>query len=159
MNWIAEIKLANEIKMANTILYLSNVEIFEYCEFDRSIKKIVSMKKERPDKIDGLFFRQGEIFVALYWYNARPVLFFEGKEYMLNKNLNIQLEKDDHKRVFKIIDYEMEVHYKESKYINMDDWSNEIDIDLFCKIIESYKTDEFYENKPQRNFKFPWTNG
>ncbi|TCL54620.1 hypothetical protein EDD76_11943 [Kineothrix alysoides] len=145
--------------MKNKILYLSNIEIFEYCTLDRVKGTAKYQKDERPNKIDGLYFKQNELFFALYWENNSPIIYFDRQEYPLKKTLDIELIKDGKNRKFIIKDYNIYIEYKQSIYIDMDVWSNELDVDLFCKLMESYKTDEFYDNKPQKLFKFPWTKG
>ena len=63
----------------------------------------------------------------------------------INKNLLISLIKNGKRRKFVIKDYNIEINYTESPYIGFDIWSDEIDVDLFYMIEQSYKNDDFYE--------------
>jgi hypothetical protein len=145
--------------MGNNYIWLSNVEIFEYCILDRLTGKTEFFKDKQPEELNGLFFKDEKTFFAAYWHENVPTIFYENREYVLKKSLDIKLSKKENSRVFEILDYGIEIVYEKSPYIGFDVWSNEIDVDLFYKISESYQTDELYENRPQKDFKFPWTKG
>jgi hypothetical protein len=145
--------------MINNRILLSNVEIFEYCLLDRLTGKPEFFKDRPPGELNGLFFKNEKTFFALYWHENVPTIFYENREYILKKSLDINLLKKENSRAFEILDYGIEITYEKSPYVGFDAWSSEIDVDLFSKIAKSYQTDELYENRPQKDFKFPWTKG
>ena len=55
------------------------------------------------------------------------------------------VKNDYNHSTFIIEDYNVEIHYEKSKFIGLDCWSQEDDVDLFYIITESYKKDIFYE--------------
>ena len=87
----------------------------------------------------------GTKVVALYPTVNGPRFYYEGKEYIIHPNLNIQLRKTGKKRKFKIKDYSIKFEYTEYPYFDWDEWSREIDVDLFYMIEQRYKKQEFYD--------------
>ncbi|MDL2302731.1 hypothetical protein LJC58_10345 [Lachnospiraceae bacterium OttesenSCG-928-D06] len=84
-------------------------------------------------------------FFAIFPTEQGPIIFYKDKEYLITRELNILLEKTPEIRIFKIVDYNLEIEYHESPYIGIDIWSDEIDVDLFYMIEQKYKDDQFYK--------------
>jgi len=143
------------------LIELSHVEISEYCllnlgngstTFYRGKKKIPSFTGfyycENRETFLGSTSElpnDGTKIIALYPTPDGPRFYYEGKEYIIHPNLNIQLRKKGKKRKFKNKDYGIKIDYLESKWINWDSWSTEIDVDLFYMIEQLYKNQEFYD--------------
>lgn len=72
-------------------------------------------------------------------------MYYQGKQYELNKELHIVLDKKDKFREFHIKEYDIHIKYCASQYIGFDAWSEEMDVDLFYMIEQSYKKEEFYD--------------
>lgn len=72
------------------------------------------------------------------------IMYYEGKEYPLKKDLHIAFIKRENLREFQIEEYNICVQYCASPYIGFDAWSDEIDVDLFYQIQQSYKNDDYY---------------
>lgn len=124
---------------------LSNIEIHEYCLLNtKTGKKIFYDKKSNP-YFTGLYFRRNNIFFAIFPTLLGPKIYYNGEVYLIKKNLVISFKKNDRKREFCICDYNIIIKYRESPYIDIDVWSEEIDVDLFYMIEKLYKTDEFYK--------------
>lgn len=85
-----------------------------------------------------------EFFAALYPTKYGPKIYFKGNEFDIQKDLTITLRKKGKERKFKINEYDIDIDYFESPYIGVDIWSDEIDVDLFYLITQSYKSDDFY---------------
>ena len=131
--------------MKNKLRELANVEICEYCMLNLETCEITFSKNSVQEGFTGLYFRDENNFFAIYPSESGPVIFFEGKEYEINKELAISLLKQGKNRKFKIEDYNIEIAYTESPYIGFDVWSDEIDVDLFFMIEQRYKEQEFYD--------------
>ena len=74
---------------------------------------------------------------------------YKGKSYPLHKELTIELKRSKKWREFSIVEYNIKIWYRTSKFIGFDAWSDEIDVDLFYRIEHSYKDDEFYKRFTQ----------
>ncbi|RJX39112.1 hypothetical protein D3P09_16595 [Paenibacillus pinisoli] len=117
----------------------------EYCELDLITgKKEFSTIKKIPG-FTGLYYMDQASFFAIYPTKSGPCIYYGGKEFSINKELTISLLKNDKQRKFTISDYDIEIEYRESPYIDFDVWSEEVDVDLFYMIEQSYKSDDFYE--------------
>ena len=124
---------------------LANVEIHEYCTLNvESGEKRFSKRKSNPC-VTGLFFKNGATFLGLYRSSLGPKIYYDGKEYVIRKDLSISLTKDGKYRRFCIQEYGISIEYEESPYIGMDVWSEEIDVDLFAMITQKYQSDNFYK--------------
>jgi hypothetical protein len=121
------------------------VEINEYCMLNITKNNKEFYEKPRQKGFTGLYFKDDSIFFGLYPTKSGPMIYFEKKEYPISKKLNITLQKNNKDRKFKIVDYEIEIDYIESIYLNWDTWSEEEDVDLFYMIEHNYKLDSFYE--------------
>lgn len=129
------------------LIELSNVEIFEYCILNiDSGKKSFYKEKQRIPLYTGAYFKDEKTFFALYPTKSGPMIYYKGKEYPIKKRLHITLHKKDKWRRFHIWEYGIHIKYCTSRYIGLDVWSTEMDVDLFYLIQQSYKTDSFYEN-------------
>ena len=128
-------------------LELTNLEIpAECCTLETNTgNRIFYRGDKKTPGFTGLYFRDENNFFAIYPSESGPVIFFEGKEYEINKELAISLLKQGKNRKFKIEDYNIEIAYTESPYIGFDVWSDEIDVDLFFMIEQRYKEQEFYD--------------
>ena len=105
----------------------------------------VFTNSKRVQGFTGLYFKDNINFFAIYPSEIGPKIFYRGKEYRTNNKLSISLEKHEKNRKIRIVDYNIEIDYQESPYIGFDEWSDEIDVDLFYLIEQRYKKDEFYE--------------
>ena len=129
------------------ILELTNLEIpAECCTLDikTGTQTFYRGNKKIPG-FTGLYFRNDSHFFAIYPTQTGPIVFFKGKEYEINKDLSVSLFKDGKNRTFIIPDYNIRIDYTESPYIGFDEWSDEIDVDLFFMIEQSYKEQSFYD--------------
>ena len=143
------------IKMRK-ILELSNIEKpIEHCTLNVSTSDTTFYRGEKKESGFTGFYHcedhgfsvppDGTKIFALYPTKLGPVIYYEGREYEINKNLNIKLLKNQKKRKFYITNYNIEINYIESRYIGFDNWSDEADVDLFFMIEQSYKHDSFYK--------------
>lgn len=124
---------------------LSNIEIFEHCILDiETGEKEYNKEKKLEPYFTGSYYKNDDIFFAIYPSSEGPVMYYEGIEYLLKKDLDIQLDIKGDKREFSIREYNIFIEYNTSKYIEFDPWSDEEDIDLFYQIWKLYKTDEYY---------------
>lgn len=128
----------------NEILELKNIEIKEYCVLDKKTGTKKFMEEKKIPGFSGLYFKDNDNFFAVYPTVNGPKVYFQGKEYDINKTLTISLEKLGENRKFNIVEYGIEVKYLESPYIGLDVWSDEIDVDLFYMITQNYKSNDFY---------------
>lgn len=128
------------------IIELYNIEIYEHCmlNIETGEKKFSKGKKQIPRFI-GLYFRDEDTFFGLYPTRKGPIMYYEGKEYPLEKTLHISLKKMDKLREFCIEEYGICIKYHTSPYIGFDVWSEEEDVDLFYQIEQSYKDDAYYK--------------
>ena len=129
-----------------TKIGLSNYEKHEFCLLDKATGETIYHKNKSIDieNVIGIYFRDDINFLGLYSTKNGPVIFFKNKEYPIIRHLNITFEKDDKNRTFKIIDYNIEINYRESPYVDFDNWSAEIDVDLLYRIAKTFQDDEFY---------------
>jgi len=93
----------------------------------------------------GVYFRNEKTFAAIYPTMNGPIFYYDCQEYQINKLLKISLQRNKKMRKFSICDYNIEISYSESKYIDFDVWSEEEDIDLFLMIAQNYHSDSFYQ--------------
>lgn len=128
------------------VVELLNVEMWERCELNtKTGEKIIDKEHKVIPYFTGLFFRDENTFFGLYPTERGPIMYYEGKEYPVTKDLHIIVEKKGDRREFHIEEYDIHIQYRKSKFIGFDSWSTEIDVDLFYQIAQSYKTEEFYE--------------
>ena len=80
-----------------------------------------------------------------YPTKSGSIMYYEEKEYLLNKDLHISLVKTKDLREFIIQGYNIRIKYHSSPYIGVNVWSNEEDVDLFYQIEQSYKDEEYYK--------------
>lgn len=100
---------------------------------------------EKSDGFSGWYFDDYGVFFAIYPAEHGPMMYYEGKEYVLHKGLHISLRIDGKEREFTIEEYNIKIKYLESPYIGFDAWSNEEDVDLFYQIAQFYQDDEYYK--------------
>ena len=137
--------MVKEAMTMNNIVELFNVEIYRCCRLDLFTgKKIYCDPSEKAKGFTGLYFEDDNNFFAIYPTKSGPIMYYDGNEYPLNKNLHIKLVKKGKWRVFSIEEYNIKIKYRESKYIGFDVWSQEIDVNLFFQIEQSYKNEEYY---------------
>jgi hypothetical protein len=127
------------------VIELKKYDEGEYCELELSTGKKIFAKYKKIPGFTGLYFKDDQSFFAIYPTKTGPQIYFEGKQLSINKNLLVSLIKNGKRRKFVIDDYNIEINYTESPYIGFDIWSDEIDVDLFYMIEQSYKNDDFYE--------------
>jgi hypothetical protein len=60
------------------------------------------------------------------------------RKFPRKRYFTISLLKEGKNRRFKIVDYNIEVNYRESPYIGFDAWFDETDVDLFFMIEQNY---------------------
>jgi hypothetical protein len=124
---------------------LRNLEIKEYCMLDKSTGVKEFYKVAKYSGFTGLYFRDDNSFLAIYPTQNGPVIFYDGREYAITPDLDISLQKNGKDRIFQINEYNIKINYRESPYIDFDNWSEEEDVDLLFRIEQSYKTQSFYE--------------
>ena len=127
------------------MIELKNVEIYEFCTLDDASGEASFSKNCKKKVVDGHYFKDDKTFFALYETEEGPMMYYEGKKYSLTQDLSISLEKQGKNRTFRIDEYDIKITYKESPYIGFDVWSDEIDVDLFYRIEQSYKNQEFFD--------------
>lgn len=76
-------------------------------------------KKQIP-YFTGLYFKAENTFFALYPTENGPIMYYEGKEYPLKKDLHICLTKTEKTREFRIEEYNICIKYRTSLYIGFD---------------------------------------
>ena len=131
----------------NRSLELSNIEKpIECCTLEIDMGELTFYRGSKKTLgFTGLYFRDKDTFFALYPTSSGPMAFYEGKEYSINKELTIILQKNGKSRKFEIKQYGIVIDYTESQYIGFDSWSSEIDVDLFYMIEQCYLEISFYE--------------
>ena len=124
---------------------ISNIETYEFCKLnlEKGEKKFY-YDYSQFDEFDGFYFKDKEIFFVIFASDKGPMMYYEGKEYPLKKDLHISLSKTEKSREFRIEEYNICIKYCKSPYIGFDVWSDEEDVDLFYQIEQSYKDDEYY---------------
>lgn len=132
--------------MNDTVIELSNIEIYEHCMLNRRTgEREYNKGKKQIPYFTGLYFKAENIFFALYPTENGPIMYYDGKEYPLKKDLHICVTRTEESREFYIEEYNINIRYCTSPYIGFDVWSDEEDIDLFYQIEQSYKNDEYYK--------------
>jgi len=140
----------------NRIVELSNIEKpIECCRLNITTNETTFYRgTKKVPGFTGLYYSENNGFVtpddgikifAIYPTQIGPVVYYEDKEYEINRELTITLSKEGKNRIFRIADYNIEVNYIESPYIGMDSWSDEIDVDLFFMIEQRYQDQDFYD--------------
>lgn len=125
---------------------LRNIEIYLCCKLDLSTGERSYCKlSEKTKGFTGLYFEDDNNFFAIYPTKNGPIMYYDGKEYPLTKDLHIKVVKQGKLRQFFIEEYDIDIKYHTSKYLNFDIWSTEMDVDLFYQIEQSYKNDEYYK--------------
>ena len=128
------------------VLELFHIEIYERCLLNiKTGEKKFDKGKWQVPYFQGLYFRDEDTFFALYPTENGPMMYYEGREYPLKKDLHIRLTKMDKLRKFCIDEYHICIQYHTSPYIGFDVWSEEEDVDLFYQIEQSYKNDDYYK--------------
>lgn len=139
--------------MNDIVIELSNLEIYEICILNvKTGEKEFNKGKKQIPCYTGSYFRDEKTFFALYPTEKGPIMYYEGIEYPLKKDLHIRLKKEGKSREFCIEEYNICINYFASPYIGMDVWSEEKYVDLFYQIEQSYKKDEYYEKFTKKNF-------
>lgn len=128
-------------------MILSRVEKYELCELNNNQYKIIdpNIRYRMQKSTDGHYYRNDDVFFALYRTSEGPYIMFDGQSRRLLPNLTINVDKQDKKRHFSIKEYGIEIDYPTSMYIDWDAFSTEEDVDLFVLIANNYKNPEFYE--------------
>ena len=129
------------------VIELVSCETYNCCALDLNTGQITELYSGNEKLIKGFtgfFFADGDTFFALYPTETGPMIYYKGKSYPLHKGLNIELKKSKNWREFSVEEYDIKIGYRTPQYIGFDIWSDEIDVDLFYKIEQSYKDDEFY---------------
>ena len=130
----------------SNIVEIKNIEIFELCTLNIQTKEMIFHKKCTDyKKIRGFYFKDESTFFALYALGHRLIMYYEGKGYPLHKNLHINLAIKEPWRTFSIVEYDIYIKYRTSKYLGFDVWSEEEDVDLFYRIQKYYQDDDFYK--------------
>ncbi len=101
--------------------------------------------KKRFPNFTGFYFKDEKTFFALYPTEKGPMMYYNEIEYPLYKNLHINLAIEEPWRTFSIIEYDIYIKYRTSKYLGFDVWSEEEDVDLFYRIQKYYQDDDFYK--------------
>ena len=132
--------------MNENIIEVSNLHMREFCILNLATGEEKYSREQKEElTYGGHYFRDEKTFFVLYPTKEGPFIFYEGKTYPITKDLTINVVKNGKNRIFTISEYEIEIHYKEYRYLNFDAWSREEDIDLFYIIFIEYKTESFYK--------------
>ena len=135
-----------EAIIMNRIVELNNIEIYEFCKLNIATNEKKFYKNcSDYKKIEGFYFKDEITFFSLYSYKKKLIMYFKDIEYPLHKDLHINLELADPWRIFSIEEYGIQIRYHKSKYLGLDVWSENEDVDLFYRIKKYYKDDEFYQ--------------
>lgn len=136
----------SEVIVTDTVVYLINVEIFEFCQLNLLTgEKIFFQKDKSKKRVAGQYYKDEKTFFALIFINDNRVMYFDNKIYKLDKDLHISVEKNGEWRKFTVLEYNINILYHTSKYIGFDVWSTEEDVDLFYQISRQYKNDNYYK--------------
>nr|MCR5836967.1 hypothetical protein [Lachnospiraceae bacterium] len=60
---------------------LSNIEINEFCRLDKSTSEKEFYNKKKIHSFTGLYYKEEDLFFALYPTESGPMMYYEGKEY------------------------------------------------------------------------------
>lgn len=105
----------------NNVVELLNIEHFNCCKLNIVTgEKEFCKGSEKVDGFTGLYFMDNENFFAIYPTKNGPMMYYEGQEYPLNKDLNIHLVKMENCREFLIQEYNIKIKYRVSEYIGFD---------------------------------------
>lgn len=126
------------------MIEIKNIEIYEYCLLNTVTGDKEFLEKPISKGFKGSYFRDKNTFFAIYPTMSGPHIFYKDVNYGIDKKLTIILKVDGINRNFKIIEYDMDINYIESKYMGIDSWSEEADVDVFYMIAQNYKEDNFY---------------
>jgi hypothetical protein len=129
----------------NNTIEIKNIEILEFCVLNLTtgIKKY--SKETHRTSFSGEYFRDSRTFFALYPTSNGPRIYYKRKQYPITPELTISIQKNGVLRIFQIQEYGIRINYRQSKYLGLDVWSTEMDVDIFYFLEQSYKTPEFYE--------------
>ncbi len=127
------------------VVELMNIEKYEFCILDLKLNKVTIVSQKSSTKFTGLYYKNDECFFAIFPTSGGPYIYYNKKIYPITKELIIEYIDLENKGIFKIKDYNMEIKYNYSKYLDFDSWSQKEDIDIFYKIFSNYKMDSFYQ--------------
>lgn len=128
------------------IIELTNYEIHEFCLLSKKTGETVFYKGEsKIPEFTGLYFRNDNVFFAIYPSEEGPMIFYKKRECKISKDLSIKVLRKGRNRNFSIKEYGISIDYCESQYIGFDSWSEEVDVDLFYMIEQNYLESSFYE--------------
>ena len=103
------------------------------CKFDHFI-----------DGFTGWYYQFDTDFLALYPVEEGINLYFNGNIFPLVPTMVITYEKSGDERIFRILDYNIEIRYNRFIY-GWGYWvSDESDVDICLRIFKEYKNKEFY---------------
>ncbi len=123
---------------------LMNIEKYKFCILDLTSGNVKKIQLKSSNEFTGLYYERDNCLFALFPTISGPQIFYNNKLYSITPNLNIEYIDLGNKWIFKIKNYNIEIRYNYSKYLGIDSWSMEQDIDLFYKIFIEYKTESFY---------------
>jgi len=129
------------------MIELTNYRITEYCELDKETGEMNFSRNKKINGFTGLYFKEENHFFWIYPTKDGPVAYFEGKEYKVHPDLDIQFIRNGQNRKFKIVDYSIEINYKEVERLGWDIFMffEEDEVDLFCMIEQRYQDQDFYD--------------
>lgn len=107
-------------------------------------KELTFSKKEVDEKetVGSYIIKNGDIF-AIYFYAGEIHLVLQNEIYNLsNSKYTMELENlNDDARVFRLRNnggVVKEVEYQREKYVDLDPWSSEDDVDFFAWLVKMY---------------------
>ncbi len=136
--------LRNKIDM-KVVIELVRYERFGCCALNRLTGEIDYYINKIYKTFTGAYFKDRNTFFALYPTESGPKIFYNNKEYQIHKGLSINIKRKNKNRKFILKDYNIEIDYLESEFLGVDEWSEEIDVDLFYRLEQIYLDDSFYE--------------
>lgn len=135
------------------IIEIQNIEIYEFCLLNTVTGEMIFHKSPLSKGFKGSYFKDQNTFFAVYPTRNGPYIFYRNRNYPIYKELTMILEVDGAHRKFTVAEYGIEISYQQSKYLGFDVWSEEMDIDLFYMITQSYKNDMFYSRYTLKHSK------
>ena len=128
------------------IIELARYATTENCTLNKETGEMNFSRTSNLKGFTGLYYRDDNYFFGIYPTEDGPIAYFEGKEYKVHRDLDIQYIRSGKDRKFKIVDYNIEIDYTEMDRLGWDlSWLEEDEVDLFCMIEKRYKGQEFYE--------------
>lgn len=136
------------------IIELKNYQKHESCMLRKNENTMKLYADYKFRHFTGNYFEDDNTFFALYASHEGPMIYYDGTEYSIKPNLDIKViydnsnedeDKPNRRKICVIHDYDIYIEYDEPLF-GYNSWSEKIDVDLFFKLEQEYKTRKFYAN-------------